>query len=447
LPDEKPHLNFLLILSNWKPVENAFIESFNENFTKECLNIMNDTDHKLSNTRSYVLVFLLFVVFTTFLKIPTVNYSHQEPDEIIYLELARQILENGEYTLRGTEILTHLSPNMYDRPLFHHPPLYPILLTPFVWAGMENWAVITSWLGHIMCLAAVAIFAWTITIRVTTTKGPFHPCFWIPLLGISLDPILVFVSRKIWIDNVLAGFVALSISMVLLSGHSRYRRLILCGSGILLGLAGLTKITGLIAVPLITFLILQNRRSNWKDRRVALLCVFIPAAVMVTPWLIIFQVKCGALLPTWAKADDWLIEHYPFVKAFLDRPLHYYPWKLLLISPILFLNGYWIYSSPAVRKDQDLHISLAWLSLFLIAITYLSASGVGYLMRHISSAVPAMYILTSVGLSYKQKKYPLSVMLSVLLISYSTATSCIYLLMPKVDEISSFFEIIGMTAK
>ena len=408
---------------------------------------MNDTEHKLSNTKSYVLVFLLFVAFTTFLKLPTLNYTHQEPDELIYMQLARQLLEKGEYTLQGTETLKKLSPNMYDRPLFHHPPLYPIMLTPFVWTGKEHLAVITSWIGHIMCIAAVAIFAWTITIRVTGPKGPFQPCFWIPLLGISLDPILVFVSRKIWIDNVLAGFVALSISMVLLSRYSRYRRLFLCGSGILLGLAGLTKLTGLIAVPLITFLILQNRQPDQQDRRVALLWVFIPAAVMVIPWFIIFQAKCGVLLPTWAVADNWLIERYPFVKAFLNRPLYYYPWKLLLLSPILFLTGYWIYSSPAVRKDPDSHVSLAWLSLFLIAITYISASGVGYLMRHITASVPAIYILTSVGLSCNEKKQPLSVMLSVLLISYSTATSCIYLLMPKVDEISSFFEVIGMTAR
>ncbi len=75
---------------------------------------------------------VLFIGFVIALKLPSLAFDHDEPDEVVYWTVAEQLREHGVYTLRGSEVLPRLSARIYDRPLFHHPPLYPLLLVPFV---------------------------------------------------------------------------------------------------------------------------------------------------------------------------------------------------------------------------------------------------------------------------------------------------------------------------
>src|SRR5688500_6972258 len=68
------------------------------------------------------------VIVSAFLKLPSLRYPLDEADERIYWQLADNLARGGEYTLQGTEIVRELSPYMYDRPLFHHPPLFPAMV-------------------------------------------------------------------------------------------------------------------------------------------------------------------------------------------------------------------------------------------------------------------------------------------------------------------------------
>ena len=91
------------------------------------------------------------------MKGPSLLYPRTEGDERIYWQLAQNLANGGDYTLRGSALLKELSAYIYDRPLFHHPPLFPALLSLFAIADMENAAVLVSWLGHVLVVIAVAI--------------------------------------------------------------------------------------------------------------------------------------------------------------------------------------------------------------------------------------------------------------------------------------------------
>lgn len=395
-----------------------------------------------SDATRFVLVVLSFVVFATLLKAPSLQWPRQEADEVIYLQLARQIVERGEYTLQGTPILPELPSGMYDRPMFHHPPLFPLLLTPFVAAGIPDSGVWVSWLGHILCILAVALLARHILSARGGTFTPFDARFWIPLLGVSLDPILMFVSRRVWMDNVLAGFFAMAICLAVIA-VGKYRRALLVASGVCLGFAGLTKITGLLAGPLIVLWLLCDRRQAFARRVAGCLCVAIPAIVLVVPWFIAFHNACGAWLPTWAKADPMLIETNPFVREFVNRPASYYTVNLLLLTPLVLLNCVCFVYARRVRDDAYARFGFVWLLVGLVAITAVSASGVGYLMRHVCLCVPAIYVMSAACLAHLGGRTRPVAMLSVLLIAYSALSASVYLWSPQPDEIAPFVRMMG----
>ena len=65
----------------------------------------------------------------------------------------------------------------------------------------------------------------------------------------------MFVSRRIWIDSLLSGLVALAVALLVIAqegarlrpwGYAAQAGTALAASGVLLGLAGLWKLTALI---------------------------------------------------------------------------------------------------------------------------------------------------------------------------------------------------------
>ena len=67
--------------------------------------------------RGLLALVLLFIGFSFLMKVPTLIFEHDEPDERVYWAVAENLAERGEYTLRGAPILEGLSPRIYDRPL------------------------------------------------------------------------------------------------------------------------------------------------------------------------------------------------------------------------------------------------------------------------------------------------------------------------------------------
>ena len=147
------------------------------------------------SSRGFFLILALALLICAFLKVPTLHYPHAELDERIYWQLAENLAQKGQYSLQGTELLGTLPPGIFNHPLFHHPPLFATLLIPFVLVGAKDAAVVASWLGHLLAVLAVALVGRHALRRSVGANTFTSPVFWVPLLGICTDPLLLFVSR------------------------------------------------------------------------------------------------------------------------------------------------------------------------------------------------------------------------------------------------------------
>jgi hypothetical protein len=392
------------------------------------------------STREFVLFCCAAVVICLFLKIPSLFYPRTEGDERIYWQLAQNLADGAGYTLRGTPLLKELSPYMYDRPLFHHPPLFAILLTPFVVNGMENAAVVVSWLGHALVVLAVAVVGRRTLAHSAHDGALTSPAFWVPVIGVSADPLLMFVSRRIWIDSLLAGLVALSIALLVTAGGPR-RRLTLAAAGALLGLAAFAKLTALVVIPVFLLVCLRDE-DTWTARAASLGACLLPAALFVVPWLVVFYLRTGAVVPPWVKPDAALMQMYPFVRVAVERPWYYYAVKLVLIMPIALVTVWALARESTLWANRTIQIAALWFFIFTGTLTFLGINGYGFQMRHIAPAVGALYVLALVMLLERDRPVLLMVCSFTMLIG--TVTGAMHLMAPQFDEIVSFARFAGL---
>lgn len=176
-------------------------------------------------------------------KAPIFFQSHEENDEVIYTLLAQNVVESGHYTLPPDAPQQLLDNPRYNRPLFYHPPLFVWMLAPFVWLGSPSSGVIVSLAGHALCLAAIWIF-----IREWGLAGGHAPrVAALCLLAAAFDPILSSISARLWMDNLLAGLVSMSICLAFVA--ARKRSLVLWTvCGVLGGMACATKLSAVVVL-------------------------------------------------------------------------------------------------------------------------------------------------------------------------------------------------------
>ena len=392
---------------------------------------MHEPPGSLSRLSQILTLVFLFSAFTLVLKLPSLRFVHSEPDEVVYWNVARNLVERGEYTLRGAKIEARLSPAIYDRPLFHHPPLYPLLLTPFVALEAPQAAVTISWLGHLLCLLAVGIIGWALLAR----GKAIGDLLWLALLGVATDPLLALVSRKLWIDALLAGLVALALAIVWAALVSPRRRLLLVLGGLVLGLAGLAKLPGLLGAPVAAMLVWGGGGSR-RERLRDLLLVGVPGALLVVPWLVLFITTYGTLMPTWLRPDEWAVRHYPVLAAAVGRPWYYYAARLVLVEPVAVVG-----LALCVLRPREGELARwaapAWVILWLVAYTLQSASGYGFQMRYVAPVVPGLYAMLLCARSPGSFVRPVI----ALAVAYGAIESTVYLLSERVDELVTFPEL------
>ncbi len=383
---------------------------------------------------------VLFIGFVIALKLPSLAFDHDEPDEVVYWTVAEQLHEHGVYTLRGSEVLPRLSARIYDRPLFHHPPLYPLLLVPFVAARAPQAAVVVSWLGHLLCVLSVALIGGVLLARSDGGTGAVQRFLWLPLLGVATDPILTHVSRKLWIDSLFTGLAALALALVYVALDSRHRRRWLVVAGVVLGLAGLAKVPALLVAAVIA-LLLFGAGGSWQERIKDLLCVALPATLLVLPWFVAFVATYGVLTPTWLEPDDYALQRFPFVAAAVARPWYYYLVKLCLVQPLAVVAV-----ALYVRGDHGLRrfAPLVWFLLYLGVNTFQGATGYGFQMRYLAPLTPAVYVMLCCHPSLTRGGRNGWVLpLLSLGIVYAAIQTTTYLLSARYDELMSFLEFAG----
>ena len=266
------------------------------------------------------------------------------------------------------------------------------------------------------------------------------PAFWLPVLGVAADPLLMFVSRRLWIDSLLSGLTALSVALLLAASGQR-RRLTLAVAGSLLGLAALAKLTALILVPVFLFVCVRHEEP-WKQRAVSMMTVLLPVALFVVPWLIAFYLKNGVVVPSWVKPDARLMELYPFVRIAVERPGYYYAVKLALIMPLALVALWVIVRERAIRVNRTVQVAALWFFIVMVTLTMLGLNGYGFQMRHIAPAVTALYVIVLEVLVERER--PLLLMVSCFAMLVGTVTGAMHLLAPQFDEIVSLARFTGL---
>jgi 4-amino-4-deoxy-L-arabinose transferase-like glycosyltransferase len=388
----------------------------------------------------FVLVCGVALLLCAVLKLPALLYPPTETDEQIYWQLAENLGRRGEYTLRGSPLLTSLSSHIYDRPVFHHPPLFAAALVPFVLADNPRAAVVVSWAGHFLVIIAVALIGRQLVL-VQGTTDYLAARFWMPVLGVTTDPLLAFISRRLWIDSLLAGLVAMACAALVLAAGPRRMRWLLV-SGVLLGLAGLAKLTALMLLPVLV-LFAAREMHDWRSRFRAAAAIVGPVVLLVVPWLAIFYQHTGVLVPSWVKPDAQLMEIYPFLRTAVDRPWYYYVTTLAFIAPVTVIAVWAGVRHREMWPQRTFRFAVSWLIVFVTAQTVLGAGGYGFQMRHVAPAVAAIYVLLLAALF--QRERPVLLFLSGAAILAGTVTGAMHLLVPELDELLTLQTIGGLT--
>jgi len=400
--------------------------------------------------RSFLWFTLVAIALATALKAPTWGLTHKEPDEVIYWTLAHSLLERGEYGLQGTRLLEILPAEMYDRPLFHHPPLYPLALVPFAAADAWSAAIVVSWLGHALAIVAVGL----VVARPCRSRGvpATSFAFWLPLLAIALDPIFLFTSRKLWIDALLGGLTFLAVACALAARDGPHERRWLVGAGVTLGLACLAKLTAVLALPAIVAAILWPRRdgpgrtgrtarTRSTPRGLALGLVGAPALLLTAPWFAVFWAEYGTLLPWWSRPSAEMITRDPLIRAAVSQGPLYYLARLACVQP-LFAVATLLAVCSAARRRTAARVALVLAATFVLGLTLIAqAGGSPHFLRYLIPMFPcAAVLLGAVLVEGSARLRSWALFAATACIAYSAASSVPYLLTSKGNELFSLLE-------
>jgi hypothetical protein len=301
-----------------------------------------------------VIVTALVAVFTAAMHAPVLLRPPTNADELIYLRLALSMTEGTGYTLQGSRILSSLPPEMYDHALFNHPPGFPWLLMPMVAAGFARWTVVISLAAHLGCAAAVAFLGYRFLLRDDDSLWR-RMLFCIVSFAAFMDPILSFCSRRVWMDNVLAAWIAWAFVGVFLLRSSKPFAALLLASACMAAAVG-TKLLMIVFLPpmaLAVFLLSPgtvgvppassaqstpgSSTPTTKAQVRNLLLFVIPTLLVLGIWEGIFLRSTGEWFPKWLAIPTDVLASKEFLALRQDQPFLYFPAKFVLLSPLAAL--------------------------------------------------------------------------------------------------------------
>ena len=406
---------------------------------------MNTRNGKSGPSITPTTVTLLALLFIT-LKIPSLLAAHVETDELIYASLTRNLFLHGQYNLVGLPIYETLSPAIYHHPLFHHPPLLPLLMVLFMWLGIAKWAIVISWIGHFLCIASVAIQCRLISsVYAGDDRDRYAPWVsWLPVLAICVDPVLYLISRKIWMDDLMAGLISLSATFGFLAQRSPRAMHYSVAARLPLGAASLFKVIALAFLPFLVWILYQSgnrgRLAKWRLSGTAMLV----CAVLVLPWFIVFWNTFHALLPWWVFPDDQLIRSNPFIQATVSKPWYYYLKMLPLACPLVLLGG-WGLTQLSARGNRIVAVNAAFCAGYILLMTITSASSAGFQMRFLAPAIPGVYVLFGACLLRIPRWRHNLLLIGVLCVVYASMQVVPYVLNQDIDDYFPLWTFVRIT--
>ncbi len=341
-----------------------------------------------SSRRFVVLATAAVALVSIFFHWQALQRTPSNTDEFIYLSLARSLSQGTGNTLQGSLILNALPPEMYDHPVFNHPPGFPLLLVPFV-AAPKN-AVIVPILA--LCLAALSV-AWVGAKFLVDRTLTSRLLFLMVLIAAFFDPILSFCSRRIWMDGVLAMWIGIAYAALIFHSSSRRIPWALVLACLCLAAAVGTKILmAVFLVPAAVLIFLQSGQQKWRD----LLILCVPSLFVLAVWEFVFHAATGQWLPKWLSIDADVLRAHPFMAARADQPLLFFPMMLVLLCPLAALT------IPAaclfIRKSggevrRVIALTLSAILLYVGVLVILGMGGFSKESRYLSPIMPLLGML------------------------------------------------------
>lgn len=330
------------------------------------------------NTR---LILISLVLFSLGLRIPAIFIPHIENDEVIYQTLADKVTKNFlDYSLQGTAILEKLPKLNYDHPIFHRPPLFVYLLALFRSLLGKNLGILLPLLSGTLTLVIIFLLGREIYGERKALLAT---------LILSLCPTLLFASTRILIDSLLTLLVSLTVFTLIISIKKR-KVIWYIFSGLIFGLAVLTKETAFLVLPTCLYLIFKEGITTKKI--FFTLCLGIASFLIFFPWLHYFYRVSGTFFPSWAKIYEENLKMFPFVRMSVHRPWYFYFLQIILITPV-YIFGYFNLVKR-IRNKGDL-TEVLWILSYFIVLTIHGLSGQGYQTRYILPAIPALSLLSA----------------------------------------------------
>lgn len=363
---------------------------------------------------------------------------------MIFWHLTQNWLDNGTYSLQGTPILDALPPGIYDKPLFHHPPLMPLLMLPFVATNSPNAVILVSWFGHVLAIVGVAIICWTWRRRRWRATDL---ALWLPVLAMAVDPLMSFTARKLWPDNLVGGFAGLAMGFYCLAGARRSVVWAVAG-GVAVGLAGLAKLPGLLILPagVLVLVLSQSRRlspaasdgpygrglpgsaRSLVRTRLGMVCLgVLPAFVILLPWFAVFYGQYQMLLPTWIPPDAALRTLSSHVDRAMGRPWYFYFSQSAMIAPVVVVILAAFLRHFRLILSVRLTVPLCWVGVVVAALLFLRDGGHSMQMRFLTPAIPGLYAMLAGLLAIAHPRRSLLGPAALLAVVYGVSTMGFYL--------------------
>lgn len=390
------------------------------------------------------ILLLVILIFAAYIRFPTFKLPHDNGDQFFYLGLAMKLDKFGvsEYTLRridlkGNDSILGLFPakeqkgsllknldrvgvHYYDEPLFHRSYGFPYALMfshrmfargkPYLalnTTGRDEKGRVYSkdanktWFAQFY--AAIVPFIFSILSILATyllaKKFFSEKIALISAFLISISPIEILCSQKIWADTMLSFFVTLTVLFFFLAKEKNNLFLYFI-AGTTCGIAVLTKQTGgFILIAILIFHLWQHKSNIFKLNKIHqisfdkyLLIFGLGILIVCFHWFYIVSKTYGH--PLYSPPHPGVGEKVWWFMTLRQRPRLLYLISIPYLVPVFALVYFTIIGGPFIRGfiDEKKAFLVIWVLTFLGILMYLGATKEN---RYMLPAYPAIAILSA----------------------------------------------------
>jgi len=396
-----------------------------------------------NETRIRILLLFAVLAFAVFLRLPTFALPHDNGDQVFYIGLAMKLDNFGfsEYTLRrvdtrGNDFILGLFPaeegegnllkglaktgvTYYDEPLFHRSYGFPytLMLSHRIFYGGEPYLALKTtgrnekgevyskdagktWFSQFY--AAIIPFLFSLLFILATyflAKSLFsNKIALISAFLISISPIEILCSQKIWADTMLSFFVVSAVALFFLA-KGKENPLFSFLAGIACGIAVLVKQTGgFIVIAILIFHLWQNRSRVIRPNEVHrvlfdkyLLLLGLGLVITCFHWFYAVTTTYGN--PVYTPGQPGIEQQASWFMFLSQRPRFLHLVSMPYMVPLFVLAYLAVLAGPFIKGfiDEKKAFLVIWALTFLGILMIMNTKE----NRHMLPAYPAIAMLSA----------------------------------------------------